>query len=106
VPDLLLKNQNALEINPTEMVVLLNVLMHWWYAHQKPFPRPTTIARRMGSTVRTVQRALQDLEENGLLKRVKGDDGETYMDPAPLVEKLGKLAMNDKDYAIRKGLVA
>jgi hypothetical protein len=58
VPDLLLKNQKTLGLNATEMVVLLNVLMHWWHRDQKPFPRSTTIAKRMGITVRTVQRAL------------------------------------------------
>ena len=43
VPDLLLRHQNTLKITSAEMVVLLNVLMHWWYRDQMPFPRPTTI---------------------------------------------------------------
>jgi hypothetical protein len=106
VPDLLLKHQNDLEINPTEMVVLLNVLMHWWYRDQKPFPRSTTIARRMGSTLRTVQRALQNLEEKGLLLRQKGPADETLLDPEPLVARLRKYTVKDRDYQIRTGLLA
>ena len=39
VPDLLLKHQKTLKISSAEMVVLLNVLMHWWYRDQMPFPR-------------------------------------------------------------------
>ena len=83
------------------VLVLLNVLMHWWYRDQKPFPRSTTIARRMGVTVRTVQRALERLEEARLLLREKGENGESYLNPAPLVARLSAIANADKDYVIR-----
>jgi hypothetical protein len=49
VPDLLLRHQKTLKISSAEMVVLLNVLMHWWYRDQMPYPRPTTIARSTGA---------------------------------------------------------
>ncbi len=103
VPDLLLKQQESLQLNPTELVVLLNVLMHWWYRDQKPFPRPTTIARRMGSTVRTVQRAITKLETAGLVQRQKGPKNVMVLDPDPLVKRLCELAKNDLDYIHRKG---
>ncbi|WP_323038910.1 helix-turn-helix domain-containing protein [Gemmobacter sp.] len=102
VPDLLLKYQSELGLSPTDLAVLLNVLMHWWYPEKKPFPRSTTIAKRMGVTPRTVQRSLQQLEELGLLVREKDPRGPTYLDPAPLVEKLGALAKKDADYQIRR----
>ncbi len=35
VPDLLLRNQAKLNLSPTNLVVLLNVLMHWWYPEKK-----------------------------------------------------------------------
>jgi hypothetical protein len=103
VPDVLLKNQHALNVSPTELVVLLNVLMHWWYKEQKPFPRPTTIARRMGVTVRTVQRALTNLEDAKLVVRQKGPNDATFLDPAPLVARLSELVKTDNDYLIRSG---
>lgn len=56
----------------------------------------------MGVTPRTVQRSLQQLEELGLLTRMKSVKGPTYLDPSPLVEKLGGLAKNDTDYHIRR----
>lgn len=102
VPDLLLKYQSELGLSPTDLAVLLNVLMHWWYPEKKPFPRSTTIAKRMGVTPRTVQRSLQQLEELGLLVREKDARGPTYLDPAPLVEKLEALAKKDADYQIRR----
>lgn len=99
VPDLLLKHQGRLGLNSGELVVLLNVLQHWWYAEQKPFPRPTTIARRMGSTVRTVQRALMNLEKKGaLVKTQRLEDDRPAFDPEPLVKKLSALAKTDPDY--------
>ena len=107
VPDLLLKNQKTLGINAVELVVLLNVLMHWWYRDQKPFPRPTTIAKRMGANVRTVQRAISALEAAGLIERTEGPNGENVLDPDPLVRRLSGIAKNDFDYLIRtEGLVA
>jgi helix-turn-helix protein len=103
VPDLLFKHQDDLKLNPTELVVLLNVLMHWWYRNQKPFPRPTTIARRMGRTVRTVQRAIAKLETEGLLVRQMGQNKMRVLDPDPLVHRLSELAKNDRDYLVRTG---
>lgn len=101
VPDLLLKNQHKLGLTATDLVVLLNVLMHWWYPEQKPFPRSTTIGTRMGVTPRTVQRSLHQLEELGFLVRERNEAGPTYLDPTPLVEKLSELAETDTDYLIR-----
>lgn len=101
VPDLLLKNQAALGLSPTDLVVLLNVLMHWWYPTQKPFPRATIISTRMGVSPRTVQRSISRLEHLDLLVRLK--EGErTYLDPSPLVAKLTELAKSDTDYQIRR----
>lgn len=101
VPDMLLKYQQGLGLTATDMVVLLNVLMHWWYVDQKPFPRPTTIAKRMGVNVRTVQRSLYHMEELGLISRIKGEQGATFVDPEQLVQRLSSLAATDKDFQIR-----
>ncbi len=101
VPDLLLKNQHNLGLSATDLVVLLNVLMHWWYPDQKPFPRSKTIAQRMGVTPRTVQRSFHQLEELGLIIRETSDDGPTYLNPAPLVERLSEIAESATDYLIR-----
>jgi hypothetical protein len=103
VPDLLLKNQSELGLNATELVVLLNVLMHWWYRDQKPFPRPTTIAKRMGSTVRTVQRAIVKMVKEGILIREVDQEGRSVLNPEPLVEQLCRMALSDKDYLVRTG---
>src|SRR4051794_11793815 len=71
LPDVLLKNQSLLGLTATELVVLINITMHWWYPAQKPFPRSTTIAQRMGVDARTVQRAIGRLTELGLIRRTR-----------------------------------
>ena len=104
VPDVLLKNQSVLGITATELVVLLNLTMHWWYPTQRPFPRSTTIAKRMGVEVRTVQRALNHLIELELIKRVtvKTESREsTVIDLGGLVSQLRELAIEDAAYMPR-----
>lgn len=98
IPDALIKNQHKLGMSPVELAVLLNLTMHWWYAERLPYPATSTIAKRIGKTSRTVQRALNKLNELGLIQRelIATDDGDRVAyDLAPLVEKLEKLARND-----------
>ena len=104
VPDVLLKNQRHLGMSATETVVLLNLTMHWWYPTRHPYPRPATIARRMGVSVRTVQRALGRLSELGLVERLKvessvaGGPVSTAFRLTCLVHQLEPLARDDVAY--------
>ena len=104
VPDVLLKSQSGLGLTATELVVLLNLTMHWWYPEQKPFPRVTTIAERMGIDMRTVQRAMARLRELGLIRREKmaTETGErAVIDLGGLVARLSELAVCDVAYRPR-----
>lgn len=106
LPDVLLKNQSALGVTATELVVLINLTMHWWYPSQRPFPRSTTIAERMGVEVRTIQRALNRPIELGLIQRVKvkKEAGEsTEIELGGLVSELRKLAIKDAAYMPGRG---
>src|SRR5262249_43891058 len=73
IPDVLFKHQATLRLTDTELVVLLNICTHWWYAERLPFPRTTAIAQRMGSLSRrrTVERALRSLTTKGLIRKVR-----------------------------------
>ena len=70
VPDVLLRKQTSLKLDPTDIVVLLNICMHWWEREPEkmPHPRPVTIAKRMGVSTRTVERHIARLEDLGLLE--------------------------------------
>jgi len=103
VPDILLKSQKKLGISHVEMVVLLNILMHWWTPGQNPYPRASTIAKRMKSSQRTVQRAIASLEDKVILRKVEVQ-GKTTFDPSPLVSKLEGLVKEDFHYQYRRDL--
>lgn len=101
IPDVLVKNQKRLGLSPTELVVLINLTMHWWYPERKPFPRSRTIAARMGVEVRTVQRALAQLRDLGLIRREKietPDGSSTVIELNGLVDALSALALEDVAY--------
>ncbi|MCC6940127.1 MAG: helix-turn-helix domain-containing protein [Novosphingobium sp.] len=71
IPMALLRLQSRYNLNPTDMLVLINLLAHWWDPSRPVFPRSTTIAKRMGVDLRTVQRATQKMEKAGLIERSK-----------------------------------
>ncbi|PCG13801.1 MULTISPECIES: helix-turn-helix domain-containing protein [Sphingomonas] len=75
VPMSLLRLQSKYKLTPTEMLVLINLLAHWWDPKRPVFPRSTTIAKRMGVDLRTIQRATRKMEKAGLIERDKLADG-------------------------------
>lgn len=103
------KNQNGKNegLSSTEMMVLINVLMHWWFADRKPFPGNHVIAKRMGVSTRTVQRAFMELDRKGVIKRVirRYHDKNTNarhsvreVDLTALVTRLEEIAVELKTY--------
>jgi len=105
IPNILLKNQENLGLTSTNMVVLLNVLSYWWYPEKKPYPRSTTIAKRMGLSPRAVQRSLRQLQTLELLERERANDDRTYLNPEPLVERLIELIRKDVRHNQHNGTV-
>lgn len=91
VPVSLLKAQVDLGLSPTDMLVLMNLLVHRWTPATGVFPRNSVIAKRMGLTPRTVQRSVQHLVERGLVRRTRDDDDRRVLYFDPLVEKLARL---------------
>lgn len=73
VPDVLIRSQGQLKLSSTEMVVLLNILLHWWREDEWPYPRVSAIGKRMGTSRRTVERAIRSLQEKGLVVHRKSE---------------------------------
>lgn len=92
VPDLLLKKQAALGITAPEMVVLLNVLMHWWKRDSAVFPSAESIAERIGINRRSVDRSVEGLMKKGLLSKARQGNLVLY-DPTPLANKLREVSI-------------
>jgi len=68
-PDVLLRCQRFLDLEPIDVVILLNITMHWWRYDDLPYPRPSFIAKRMAVSTRTVERRIFRLQQRGLLER-------------------------------------
>lgn len=117
LPEVLVRSQKRLGISSTEMMVLINVLMHWWSPERKPFPGNNKIAKHMGVSTRTVQRAFETLEQKRLIKReisryTKDDrpseedeippktpyEGVRKVDLSGLVFALERIAMKSRDH--------
>ena len=68
VPNALLDHQADLGLNATEALFLIHV-RRYQYGEETPFPAFTTIARKMGVTVRHIRAIAKKLEKRGLIKR-------------------------------------
>lgn len=94
IPMSLLRLQTKLKLTATDMVVLANLLAHWWDpARGGAYPRSTTIASRMGVAKRTVQRSTQKMVKAGLIQREYLAVGETRRRTfqfGPLAQRLAK----------------
>ena len=94
-PYVLLLHQHLLGLTSEHLNVLMNIIAHWHSPVRLPFPRSTTIARRIGVSQRSVQRSLSWLLANGFIAKVpraNRDEPQAY-DLKPLVEKLEPLAL-------------
>lgn len=90
VPMALLRLQSKYELNPTDMLVLINLLAHWWDPSKPVFPRSSTIAKRMGVDLRTIQRATRKMERAGLIEKNKLPDGMRAFNFEPLARRIAK----------------
>jgi hypothetical protein len=100
-PDVLLRCQRFLELEAIDVVILMNMTMHWWYYDDLPYPRPSAIANRLGVSTRTVERRIAIMQERGLITRLpsQNHNGRTVRryDLSGLVEKLKKYTKNYVD---------
>lgn len=97
VPSLLLRAQQRLGLNPTQLAVLLQLADFWWDEARKPYPSKAALGERLGLSPRQIQRYIAELEKAGLVARVprtaehKGKLTNEY-DLSGLVQKLQSIA--------------
>ena len=98
MPNILLRAQDKLGLNPTDVVVLLHVLTDRWHRDRLPTPRSTAIAKRSGIGHRTEQRGLRRLEKLGFLERVRVAKDKTEYKLDGLRDQLATHARSDVWY--------
>ena len=96
IPDVLVRCQKFLGLEAMDVLILLNITMHWWNYDNLPHPRPSAIANRMSVSTRTVERRIARMQKSGLIVRMPSEDkdGKTVRryDLSRLVRKLKKFA--------------
>lgn len=68
-PTSLLFLQSRFDLSAMGLNVLLHLIMHWWEPESPPYPSQESIAKRIGVSKRTVQRAMDELEYIGLIEK-------------------------------------
>jgi DNA-binding transcriptional ArsR family regulator len=103
LPDALIRGQHLLKLNATDVVVIANLNQAWWFEERRPYLQPSTIARRMGVSERSIQRSLSRLRRKGYLRQVRDrqNDGTIryYHDLSGLRAQLEQLARRDLRYS-------
>jgi DNA-binding transcriptional ArsR family regulator len=77
IPSLLLKSQQQLGLNPTQLLMLVQLCDLSDGPGQHPAPSKKTLSERLGLSERQIQRHLSELEKTGLISRIErlGPDG-------------------------------
>jgi DNA-binding transcriptional ArsR family regulator len=77
IPSLLLKSQQQLGLNPTQLLLLVQLCDLSDGPGQHPAPSKKTLSERLGLSERQIQRHLSELEKTGLISRIErlGPDG-------------------------------
>ncbi len=111
VPNVLFRAQKHLDLDTVDVVLLLNLSLHWWGASDLPFPSPALVAERMNVSRRTVERRLLSLEKRGFIKRLRprsagpGKPKVRRVEMEGLVEKLegaALIGLARRDFATAK----
>ena len=70
-PNLLLKAQARLDLQPRHVGVLLQLMSFYWEKGRPPFPTKRHLAELCNVSPKTIQRVLKDLEDRKLVERVE-----------------------------------
>ncbi len=71
VPNSLLKYAGALNLDPTETLVLIYLMRFWWKPNDLPYPSISKTSLEMGVTRKTMTKKFASLREKGFIKLVK-----------------------------------
>jgi DNA-binding transcriptional ArsR family regulator len=71
IPSLLLRSQQQLGLNPTQLLLLVQLCDLSSDPGQNPTPSKKTLSERLGLSERQIQRHLSELEKAGLISRIE-----------------------------------
>ena len=68
VPNILIERQQALDLKPLEVNILLILLRYWWDASTPPYPSKRTIGDMVNKDESTIRKCMAGLEKKGFIK--------------------------------------
>jgi len=75
MPNLLLKAQKRLGLQPRHVGVLMQLMSYYWEKGRSPYPTKATLADLCNVSTKTIQRTLRELETMGYIKREERHHG-------------------------------
>lgn len=107
VPNILLRAQNRLGINSTQLTIIVQLLSYYYDPLRPPFPTKRELAKRIGITEQTLRINIKALEDAGLVTREQwktaaGDYGSNRYHFTGLINKLKKLEPDFEEERIEK----
>lgn len=75
VPNLLLKHSGRLNISPTELVILIQLMRFWWKEEDLPYPSISKTSEEMGVTRKTASKYFGLLKEKGYIRDIELPNG-------------------------------
>ncbi len=96
VPNILVRAQSRLGLNPVQFNILVQLLSYWINPGRPPFPPKRDLRKRMGISESTLKKHIKELEQAGFIKREQqttsaGDFGSNIYHLDGLIQKLEKL---------------
>lgn len=96
VPSLIFWAQARLNLNATQLTLLLHLADFWWRRDTMPYPSKAELAERMRLSERQIQRLMAELEADNFIERksrfhYKGGQQNNEYNMNGLVKKLKKL---------------
>jgi len=71
VPNSLLRYAGALDLDPTETLVLIYLMRFWWKKNDMPFPSISKTSIEMGISRKTATKKFSSLREKGYITQVR-----------------------------------
>lgn len=96
-PNVIFERQQALQLTPLDLNILLHLAGNWWSPGSNPFRTKKSLALAIGVHPRTIQKRIEEMERWGYIKRIYrkagvGDNLPNEYDLSGLIEKVRPFA--------------
>lgn len=96
-PNVIFERQQALQLTPLDINILLHLAGNWWSPGNNPFRTKKSLALAIGVHPRTIQKRIEEMERWGYIKRIyrksaEGDNLPNEFDLSGLIEKITPFA--------------